>query len=401
MIENRIAVLDLLRGAAVLGILLMNIRLFSEPYAAYFNPLIFGQFTGAEQFWWSVQYFVADQKFMCIFSMLFGASTALICDRLEAKNQQPTIRYGKRLVILLAIGLVHSYLIWHGDILVFYALCGVIPLLLRKFEPRLLLTFGLLLLIVGSVKSYATYVNLAQLPQAVMPDIIQAHFTHSVAFNRSEIEGFSGNWLSQLSTRVDLALHFQTDTFFAWGFWRVSGLMLIGMALYRWGMFTGRHTSKFYFIAGLVSLAIGFALVTVGFIHNMQSHWRFPDFFLKDMLWNYWGSILVALGYVCTLTLFHRHVPLSRLYFVLQSVGRTALSNYLLQSVLCTLFFYGLGQFSNLSRSQAMLVVLVVWTTQIGLTLLWLRHYSAGPIEKLWRYLTQKKWFFNDQIQKI
>ncbi len=109
--KPRIALLDIVRGFAVLGTLLMNIRLFSEPYAAYFNPIVYGDYTGLNKLWWNFQYIAADQKFIAIFSMLFGASTAIICDGLSRRGDPIALTFAKRNVGLLFIGFAHAYLL--------------------------------------------------------------------------------------------------------------------------------------------------------------------------------------------------------------------------------------------------------------------------------------------------
>ena len=123
-ISDRIASLDVLRGFAVLGILVMNIQAFAMPMAAYFNPTAYGDLSGVNFFTWLVSYLFVDQKFLSMFSLLFGAGICLFADRVEARSGRSAGLHYRRMFWLLLFGLVHAYFLWSGDILVTYALCG-------------------------------------------------------------------------------------------------------------------------------------------------------------------------------------------------------------------------------------------------------------------------------------
>ncbi len=381
----RIELLDLIRGAAVLGILLMNIRLFSEPYAVYFNPQAIEQQSDSSLTWWCFQYLVADQKFMAIFSMLFGASTALICDKLILRGINPWFRYCRRLFILLLIGLFHAYIIWHGDILTFYALCGLVPLLFLRFNWPVPISVGLLILLLGSIKSFGSFQTLVALPQGTLNQIIGTAFSHSILVNQVEIMSFQGNWLEQWAMRFELATHFHFSSFLAWGIYRVTGLMLVGLGLYRAGFFTGKFSLQQYAWIALFTLAFGFCLSIYGLVQNLLEGWVFPNYFFKNALWNYWGSLLVACGYVSLLAIISKRKLFAGVQESLQNIGKAALSNYLLQSVLCTAWFYGFSQFAKTSALQSLLVIAAVWCVQVAATNWWLKYHQMGPIEYLWR----------------
>ncbi|MCO7187021.1 MULTISPECIES: DUF418 domain-containing protein [unclassified Pseudoalteromonas] len=389
MTQSRHTLLDVIRGTALLGILLMNIRLFSEPYAAYFSPLAYSDQSPLGYIWWCAQYLFADQKFMAIFSMLFGASTALICDKMRQAGYSPYGYYLRRLLVLLTIGLVHAYLIWHGDILVYYALCGVFPLLFIRLPASLTLLSGLILLTIGSAKSLATYNVLLALPEPILTQVITEHFAHSALVSQPEIDAFTGNWYAQLNMRMALASELHLSTFPSWGIFRVSGLMLIGLALYRSGFLCGKLGDRFYGWFALCTIPVGTTLSLIGLWLNHQQHWSFPHFFFKHALWNYWGAIVTGCGYIALLTWISQRQWLRTLRHALSQVGRMALSNYLLQSLLCTVWFYGLGGFAATRAWEAMSVTVVIWVIQLQASRLWLKHHSSGPIERLWRWLSK------------
>ncbi|NJN26312.1 MAG: hypothetical protein HC819_10205 [Cyclobacteriaceae bacterium] len=146
--NDRAHALDALRGVAVLGILIMNIQSFAMISASYTNPMVFGSMTGVNKTLWLFSHFFADQKFLSIFSMLFGAGIVLFSDNSEQKGYLPARFYFQKLFWLLVIGLAHGYLLWHGDILVFYALSGAIAFLFRKLSPWVLVSLAVVIFLI-------------------------------------------------------------------------------------------------------------------------------------------------------------------------------------------------------------------------------------------------------------
>ena len=134
--KERIIALDFLRGFALLGILLMNIQSFAMPFAAYFNPTAYGDLTGVNRWVWIGSHIVADNKFMTIFSILYGAGIVLITQKLEKKGHGSAGLHYRRTFWLLVIGMAHAYLLWYGDILVTYALAALLVYFFRKRSPR-------------------------------------------------------------------------------------------------------------------------------------------------------------------------------------------------------------------------------------------------------------------------
>ena len=160
----RIDAIDVLRGVALLGILLMNIQSFAMPQAAYFNPTAYGDLEGANLYVWVAGRMLADQKFMAIFSMLFGAGIVLMAGRADARGDARQVHY-RRMGWLLVIGLLHAHLLWSGDILFLYAVCGMLVYPLRRQPPGRLLALGAGLLAVGSAYSIASGVSFPHWPE--------------------------------------------------------------------------------------------------------------------------------------------------------------------------------------------------------------------------------------------
>nr|WP_255762923.1 DUF418 domain-containing protein [Halomonas desiderata] len=162
------------------------------------------------------------------------------------------------------------------------------------------------------------------------------------------------------------------------------------MALFRWGILTGQASRRTYLSLLAVALLLGVPMILYGVHWNFANDWGPRSMFVGTQF-NYWGSVLVAFGWVSVVMLLLRANVMGRLRLRLAAVGRTALSQYILQSVICSLIFYGhgLGMFGHIERSGQMLVVLGIWLLQLWLAPLWLRHFRYGPLEWLWRSLTR------------
>lgn len=152
--SNRIQTLDVLRGVALLGILVVNIEAFALPSGVLFDPHSAGGFEGANQFVWEWSTVFFFEKMMAIFSMLFGAGIVLFCNKAETAGVQPAKTYYRRILGLLLIGLIHAYFLWHGDILVPYALTGLLLYLFRKRSPKALITVGVVFLVFGALMQF-------------------------------------------------------------------------------------------------------------------------------------------------------------------------------------------------------------------------------------------------------
>jgi uncharacterized protein len=386
----RIESIDVLRGFALLGILIVNIQSFSMIEAAYFNPTAYGDLTGANYAVWLATHLLADQKMMTIFSMLFGAGIVLMASGREATGRSPAAAHYRRMLVLLGFGMLHAYLIWYGDILVSYALCGLVAYPFRRARPGVLLTVGLVLVGVASAIWILSGLSMRHWPADAVEQLANdmAPPPQSV---QQELAIYRGGWMRQMEHRVPASLYFQTFVFLMWGLWRALGLMLIGMGLFKLGVFSAQRTTRFYATLVAAGLFVGLPVVLLGVRRNFDSGWDpgYTTFFGAQ--YNYWASILVSLGWVGVVMLVCRAGQRwAAVTGPLAAVGRLAFTNYLLQSILCTLIFYGhgLGLFGRVSRVGQLGVVLGVWALQLALSPLWLRHFRMGPAEWLWRCLT-------------
>lgn len=373
--------LDALRGVAVLGILVINVRVFSMPETTLLNPTVYGDFSGVNYWAWLVGHVFAELKFITVFSALFGAGIVLF---IESKNRkgQPALRlHYRRTAWLILIGLGHAYLLWYGDILVAYGVCGLALVFAHDWEPRTQAGLGLLFLLV--TPTLEVFAGLT-----VGGEAIASQWAPAEATLRAEVATYRSGWIEQLDHRVPTAIGRQTTGFLGGTFWRVGGTVLLGMALYKWGVLTGERSTRLYrrLVAGGV---VGVATVLAGVWYIEANEWSAG----AALFWrqfNYVGSLLVAGGYVGLVTLYARRRPDGPVTRAFAAVGRTAFTNYLLQSVVATTVFYGhgLGLFGAVSRAEALGMVVAFWAIEILVSVAWLRRYRFGPVEWVWRTLT-------------
>jgi uncharacterized protein len=173
--------------------------------------------------------------------------------------------------------------------------------------------------------------------------------------------------------------------------WRVTGMMLLGMALYRWGVLSGERDGPFYRDLMIDGSVIGLALIIIGMVNNQQAGYTVEYSMFNGTTWNYWGSVALALAYVGLVVGAVRNGVWPALQRRLAAVGRMAFSNYILHTVIAVAIFRGLGIFGDVERWQQLAIVIAVWLLQLWLSPMWLARFRFGPLEWLWRSLTYWK----------
>jgi uncharacterized protein len=399
--SERFLSLDALRGFALFGVLAVNIQCFAMIFPTLMDPTCFGDMTGLNYWVAALTHILISSKFITLFSLLFGAGILLMTRNIEKKGRKSAGKHYRRMMWLIIIGLMHAYLLWYGDILVSYGLCGLLVFLFRKMSPRKLLIIGLIGICFVSLVMVLLSWSLPYWPEEQLKMSVQ-QMHPDAEYIAWEINVYQGGWLNQMAHRVPTALSFQVPIFLLMMFWRTTGLMLIGMALFKWGIFTaGQGTEvsgrfdfkKLYRNFLIFGTVIGLAMVTAGWFANFHHNWSFDYSMFEGQQFNYWGSLFLAGAYLGGIMLICQSGKLPKLTRRLAAVGRMAFTNYLMQTVICTTLFYGhgFGLFGKVNRTGQILIVILIFALQMWLSPLWLKHFRFGPMEWLWRSLTYRK----------
>jgi len=392
--KQRIVSIDVLRGFAVLGILPVNIQTFSMISVARLNPTTYGSLTGASYWIWLLCHLLADEKFMTIFSMLFGAGILLMTSRIEAAGKCSVGPHYRRMGWLILLGLVHAYLLWSGDVLVAYGLCGLLVYFCRRLSPRTLLKLALLLIAIGSV-SFLSYSPWGGHLYRIEAEIArQSTWMPHPTYPADEISAYRGNWITQMSVRVPNSIDAETFSFVLFIFWRATGLMLAGMALMKLGVFSvNRKVTRYWMMIG-VAVCVGIPVTLYGVRSEIAANWDslYSDSF--GIQFNYWASLAVSLGWVGAMMFASRAAILYPFTSRLAAVGRMAFTNYIVQTLICTTIFYGhgLGLFGRVDRVGQFTIVVAIWMLQLVVSPVWLKCFFFGPVEWMWRSRTYLQW---------
>jgi uncharacterized protein len=414
---ERVASVDVLRGVALLGILAMNIVFFALPGPAYSNPTRGGGDSGLNLFLWIFNHLVFDGKMMTLFSMLFGAGLVLMGDRADARGASLGWVYYRRVLWLLVIGGLHAYLLWSGDILVLYAECGLVLYPFRRRSARTLIIVGILAMLVimplgmgirtgiGFLESTAARAEAARAAgerptkfqawihelwtKEVQPKLEPSHEKKDEKYNK-EVETYRGRYWGIVRHNAGELLAGQTIAFVIELLWAVGGRMLLGMGLMKLGVFSASRSWRFYGRMAALGYGLGLPLVGYDTYALLRHDFHYSQEFLSTFVYNYVGTVLVALGHAGAVMLICKSGALSWLTRRLAAVGRMALTNYLMQSVICTTLFYGYGfcLYGRFDRTGLAGVVLAIWVFQLAISPVWLRYFRFGPAEWLWRSLT-------------
>jgi len=391
---DRILSLDVVRGFALLGILLINILAFGAISAMTLNPPLGFSLTSDIWIWGAIE-LTAEGAMRALFSMLFGAGVLLFLERGEDRGKL----HFKRTFWLLVFGLINGYvLMWLGDILFTYALAGFILYLLRNMSAKGLAILSVVLFACLCAYSAALNLGLEFLRSAANQNAEAAAgwaefydvFAPSEAAKKAEIAQRTGSFLALMSWSA-AEYTIMLLTFIPMLLvWDALVFMCIGMALYRYQVLQGAHSDRFYLFTALAGFGVGLTINAYEIYLMIASDFdileTFPFFKPTYQL----GRLGVALGWLGVLILAMRRFGIGR---KLAAVGRMALTNYLMQSLICLFIFSGIGfgLLGELRRTELYIVVLLIWAFQLWLSPWWLARFRYGPAEWLWRALTYGK----------
>jgi uncharacterized protein len=290
------------------------------------------------------------------------------------------------MLVLIMFGLLHAYFLWFGDILVHYGICGLLLYPFRKLQPRRLILIGTGILLIP-ILTGVVYISTMG-PNDFREFEKDLHPTPTAV--ASDLATFRGGWLGQLSTRANEAFEFET-TVFGWEyFWRELGLMLIGMALFKLGVFNATLRKAVYLRMIGAAILVGIPLTLYGVYGNYKVAWQSLPIYFRGEFVDYVASLFLAFGWVGVVMLACKSPVIKKLIGPLKAVGRAAFSNYILQTLICTTLFYGHGfrLYGHISRVGQFGIVLAIWAVQLLVSTLWFRFFRIGPLESLWRSLT-------------
>lgn len=371
---ERNVTLDFVRGVAILGILLLNIVAFGLPKAAYLNPAWYGGITRHDAWTWAVLDLFAQVKFLTLFALLFGAGLQLLLPRGKRWIQS-------RLTLLALLGFAHGLLFWDGDILLAYALVGLVcwRMVREAQNVKSLFGTGVMLYLIGIAVLLLLGIISGDAPnRSWLPDAANLQYEQYWKLNG----GYEA-----ITNRADML----SDSLLALGAqygWQLAGMMLMGAALMRSGWLKGQFSLSHY-------RRVGGLLIVVGMLINLPAivaQWHFA--------WAYrWCAFLLqaprelsapfqTIGYAALAWGFWPQICTSRLAIAIACVGRMALSNYLLQTIICTTLFYRFDLFMKFDRLQLLAFVPCIWLVNILFSIIWLHYFRQGPIEWIWRQLT-------------
>ena len=414
-LDERVGSIDVLRGVAVLGILLMNILGFALGRGVADDPTIAGGSTGPDFWVWAVDTVLFEGKMRTIFSMLFGASVLLLLGRIEARSGGEHFAdiHLRRNLWLVLFGIVHGYLLlWPGDILYHYGIIGLALLAFRRLRPRSLILAGALVLAILVPKNILWDRDLRLAVQGVAAvdrataagqplteeqkasiddwraEVAQAR--PDAEARQTELRERHEGYFANVRTLAGRTARQESTTFYNFWFFDVAGAMLIGMGLFKLGVFSAARSYRFYVTLVVAGYAIGVPLNTW-----VVYDWVAQGFALGARVWVFYDvtRISVALAHVGLVMLVCKAGALPWLTRRLGAVGQMALTNYIMQSIICGFVFYGygLGLFGWLARHQIYYVVAGVWILQLAVSPIWLRHFRFGPLEWVWRSLTYRQ----------
>jgi uncharacterized protein len=409
--KARIQSIDTLRGVALLGILLMNIIAFANPFAAYLLPTIDGATSGSNMATFMTVDIFFEGSMRAIFSMLFGAGMLIFLNKPNTDPEAVKSLYYRRTLLLVAFGLFNAYvLLWLGDILYAYGMTGLVLYFFRDMAPKklVLCSAGILLLLtalnsfnhlgartlgaaVEEVQALPAGTVLSEEQQATLDDyaaLLEQQFIAPEQVQQ-QLDVMQSGYLSNFIFAVPVNLILQTVGFIGNAFWDALAMMLLGMAFLKWGLLDGSRSLQTYGLMALVGLGFGLPLNTWETLNLVTSGYaiQWTDFMRPTY---HIGRMLLAIGYIGVVMVICKLGVLGWWRFLMARVGQMALTNYLSHSLICNFVFmgWGLGLAGQLERLEIYYVVFAIWLFQIIISPLWLKYYRFGPAEWLWRSLT-------------
>lgn len=418
---ERISTIDMIRGVALFGILLMNIPGFGFHWSGW-DALRRGPQNGADYYTMEVIGVFFEGTMRGLFSMLFGAGMLLFTMNKKESLAGPSVGelYYRRLLILVGFGVINAFVfLWIGDILFFYGLCGMVLYPFRKMAAKWLIVIGICFLAVAAWKSQIWYgdtreqrakYNEAKAAEKEGKKLTDEQTAAIASWTEREnwkpdpldrdkdVSEVRGNYASVFNHYLRQNAEGEIWGTYHWAIWDCLGMMFLGMALLKLGYFSNKPSTSTYLMGLLVGygvgIPVGYAIFSKEMIESARNYGAFVDNYrvsfnaLYDL-----KRVLLSVGHASLIMLVYRSKIVPWLMKGLANVGQMAFTNYLMQSIICTLIFhgYGLGYYNKLAFHQLYFVVFGVWVFQFIFSAIWLRYFRFGPFEWLWRSMTYWK----------
>jgi uncharacterized protein len=416
--QERISSIDVVRGFALLGILVMNMTSFGLADGIDSNPHALGHVSHLNEDIWGIRFIFFDGKMRALFSMLFGAGAILLTGRAERRGEgsKSADIFTRRNMWLVLFGILHGYFIWWGDVLYFYGVTALLFLYpCRKLSAKRLFLSGFAVLAVVltfRIVKLEDYAHMARragaaeqaqktgqiLTEVEKEDVKKWHELEKEVkpeahdIQEQTAKALGGFW-SVVKRNAEGTFVFESTSYYRFGFCDALGMMLIGMGLMQSGFLTGELANKIYAKIALWGYGIGVPL-------GLLMYWEYRRSGYTLLSYHIWGYLPydvqrlgIAIGNAALVVLAVKAGLFTWLTKRLAAIGQTALSNYIGTSILCSLLFngYGFKLFGKLPLSQLMLVMLAVWIVNLTVSPIWLKYFQFGPLEWVWRSLTYWK----------
>lgn len=390
--KDRIEILDVLRGFAVCGIFIGNMQWFSG--YGMMPPALAEQGPYIDRITHFLVHFFVEGKFYSIFSFLFGIGFAMQIARAAERGDDKASLFKRRLFWLLVIGLLHAYLLWAGDILSIYAVMGFLLLLFRNKPDSSLLKWALILILIPILFGMLQWALFAAF---ATPEMIASIETAKAGGWDNAVKKVLESTYIQIVT--DFNLNYIVGRYMGlilqMRLPKILAMFLLGFYAYRKGYFQNLSDHK-PFIRKVLTYGLILGLIgNAAFALSAASEADFPPSpaSMVGIITYAFGVPSLALFYVALIATLWQKQTWQRILGVLAPVGRMAMTNYLLQTVVCFFFFYGVGfgQFGKYRATAATGLVFGIFAVQIVLSTLWLKYFNYGPMEWIWRQLTYRK----------
>lgn len=372
-LDERVESIDLMRGVALLGILLVNMLAFHSPFS-YIDPYTWFDAAGDQTTYAFIDVFV-QASFYPLFAMLFGYGLGMQFLRAESRNRPFAPMAVKRLAILLLFGILHAFLLWFGDILITYAIMGFLLIGMMRLDSKWLLTLGVII--------YAV-------PQALLLLILFAAVAMDSSFYvgiqevQNSVAAYGGGTYAEIfRQRFDDWMYSNNPLNYIVLIVTILPFTMVGAAAAKWRLIERtREMKKLWIGLAVGGFVIGLLLKLTPYLIDKNIAMTY----LQDIF----GGPLLAVSYAAAIALISQNLKAAKILRPLAKAGRMSLTTYITQSVIATTIFYsyGLGLYGQVSVLTGTLLALGIFVIQLIFAELWLTKFNQGPLEMLWRKIT-------------